>query len=99
MTKLYSVMGFWQIIVLSLFVSAKAQNTIENCPSGLISDEDYDVIHRVESGGDLCKIDGNKIGPFQISKEYYDEATEFDPSLLNEGKYRLANNIVRTFKK
>lgn len=90
-------MGFWQIIILSLFVSAKAQNTIENCPPGLISDRVYDVIHREESGGDLCKIDGNKIGPFQISKDYYDEAAEFDSSLLNEGKYRLVNNIIQVF--
>ena len=90
MAKIHSVKGSSLIIILSLFINAKAQNpadTIGNCPPDLISDRVYDVIYRAESGGNLCQIDrdGNKIGPYLISKEYYDEAVEFDPSLPNEG--------------
>ena len=57
----------------------------------LLSDNFFDALHKVESGGDLCKIgaDGNltELGPYQISEEYYNEAVEFDPGLRTGGNW------------
>lgn len=77
-------MAFYLLIILPLLLRVKAQDTIENCPI-VIEDKVYDALRRVESDGDLCKIDGDKIGPYQISKQYYDEAVNFNVKLLNEG--------------
>ena len=73
------------LIVLPFLLRVKAQDTIENCPI-VIEDKVYDALRRAVSDGDLYKIDGDKIGPYQISKQYYDEAVKFDVKLLNEGK-------------
>ena len=69
---------------MPILFRVKAQDTIENCPI-VIEDKVYDALRLVESDGDLCKIDGDKIGPYQISKQYYDEAVNFNVKLLNEG--------------
>ena len=52
----------------------------------LLDEQLFDAILKEESEGDICKIDGNKIGPFQISKEYYEEAVRCKPSLSHGGK-------------
>ena len=31
----------------------------------------FDALRKAESNGDLCKIEGGKLGPYQISKQYY----------------------------
>ena len=52
-----------------------------------LNDAFFDPLRKVESDGDLCKVgaDGNELGPYQISEEYYDEAVEFDPTLGTGG--------------
>ena len=35
----------------------------------------FDTLRKVESNGDLCKIDGGKLGPYQISEQYYKNST------------------------
>ena len=77
-------MEFYLLIILPILFRVKAQDTIENCPI-VIEDKVYDALRLVESDGDLGKIDGDKIGPYQISKQYYDEAVKFNVKLLNEG--------------
>ena len=42
----------------------------------------FEVLRDFESEGDICKISGNKIGPYQISREYYDVAVGFNEDLL-----------------
>lgn len=47
------------------------------------ADRFFQVLRDFESEGDLCKIDrtNSKIGPYQISKEYYDVAVGFNQDL------------------
>ena len=49
------------------------------------TDRFFEVLKNAESGGELCEINENenKIGPYQISKEYYDTATEFNQDLTS----------------
>ena len=35
----------------------------------------FDALRIVESNGDLCKIEGGKLGPYQISKQYYKDSS------------------------
>ena len=57
---------------------------------GLLADEQdadrfFQVLRDFESEGDLCKINSTnyKIGPYQISKEYYDVAVGFNQDLAS----------------
>ena len=78
--------SFLLVIILALLLSVKAQDTIDDCQIE-IEDRVYDALRRAESDGDLCKINGDKIGPYQISISYYDDAVRFNMRLLNGGMY------------
>jgi len=86
------------ITIVSSFVAGEAQDTcFEQCPAlviGQLDERFFSALRKVESGGDLCVINGNKIGPYQISEQYFDVAKQCRPSLLNEGQW-LA--VIKSF--
>ena len=45
------------------------------------ADRFFQVLRGFESGGNVCKINGTRIGPYQISREYYDVAVGFNEDL------------------
>ena len=47
----------------------------------------FEVLKIEESGGNLCNIssDKDKIGPYQISEEYYNDAVTFNEELKING--------------
>ena len=55
----------------------------------VINDRFFEVLRHLESRGDLCnvsKVNGIfKIGPYQISENYYNDATCFNESLKMNG--------------
>ena len=34
----------------------------------------FDALRKVESNGNICKINANKLGPYQISEQYYNDS-------------------------
>ncbi|XP_065920074.1 uncharacterized protein [Dysidea avara] len=79
------------LMILSNFVAviAQSQDTcFEQCSALVIlqlNEQFFSALRKVESDGDVCMINGNRIGPYQISEQYYDGAAECRPSLQNEG--------------
>ena len=53
-----------------------------------ISQEQFDAIRQVESGGrpDAVGDQGRSIGPYQIQEGYWKDAVEHNPSLKDGGK-------------
>ena len=51
----------------------------------LLDDRFFDALRTVESQGNLCSKDEDKIGPYHISEEYYNEALCFDEELRLNG--------------
>jgi len=84
-------MQLFELVFLASFVAAIAQDTcFEQCPAlviGQLDEQFFSALRKVESDGNLCMINGNKIGPYQISEQYYDVAADCRPSLLNEGQW------------
>eukprot|EP01024_Parvocaulis_polyphysoides_P076415 TRINITY_DN99270_c0_g1_i1.p1 TRINITY_DN99270_c0_g1~~TRINITY_DN99270_c0_g1_i1.p1 ORF type:complete len:128 (-),score=24.88 TRINITY_DN99270_c0_g1_i1:4-387(-) len=65
----------------------------------MISQQLLDAIRMVETGGVLepenaVGDDGQSLGPFQIKKEYYQDAIEFEESLVEEGDYQNVRDVV-----
>ena len=84
------VLQFLLILVNVAVCKIAAQPEGSDCAYvlGLLEDEEdadrfFQVLRDFESEGDLCKINGTnyKIGPYQISKEYYDVAVAFNENL------------------
>ena len=80
------------LLVIVPFVDAQIEEEIMDCPdrvktlfNSLGSDRLFKAMRLVESNGNQCKIDGNKIGPYQISEQYYNEALENNPMLRDGG--------------
>jgi len=48
---------------------------------GSLSDDFFSALRQVESEGDICKMSTEKLGPYQISEKYYDEAVEVNDQL------------------
>ena len=58
----------------------------------VLDDEDgkfFEAVRKVESEGNLCKINQTtgetKIGPYQISEDYYNDAACFNEDLATNG--------------
>ena len=51
----------------------------------LLDDRFFDALRTVESQGNLCSKEEDKIGPYHISEEYYNEAVCFDEELRLNG--------------
>ena len=68
----------------------KVAAQFERCPSvdQEVNDLFFEVLKNVESSGNVCKINmsENKLGPYQISKTYYEDAVEFDQNLERPGE-------------
>ena len=84
-----------QLLLLFTVHEIVAQPEGSDCAyvRGLLADEQaadrfFEVLRDFESEGDLCKVNrtNNKIGPYQISKEYYDVAVSFNQD-LESGNY------------
>ena len=75
---------------------AQLPETDADCPAvrARADDRFLDILRDVESEGDTCKISGSKIGPYQISEEYYDEAVEFNEDLTTSGEPRAQSQAA-----
>ena len=81
--------------LIILFLCCKVLRTtaqFSNCSNRILAqlnDGFFDALRKMVSDGDLCKVsaDGNKLGPYQISEEFYNDALDFDPT-LTEGLNR-----------
>ena len=77
------------LVLLIVPIVAQDDSTcFEQCPEnviGLLNDQFFSALRKIESDGDVCMISGNRIGPYQISEKYYNESVECRPSLKNEG--------------
>ena len=77
-------------LVLLLFLIAqdvRAQQS-EPCASSILNKLDGDffaALRKEESEGDICKRSANKLGPYQISEEYYEDAVETNQELKTGG--------------
>ena len=64
------------LLLLFCLLNAGFQNYISTCEVGAFQNKrTFDTMRKVESNGDLCKIDGGKLGPYQISEQYYKNST------------------------
>ena len=67
-TKLFS-------LLLLCLLRVGLQNNIPNCNFPAINNRrTFNALRKVESNGDLCKIQGDKLGPYQISEQYYKDS-------------------------
>ena len=57
----------------------------------------FEALKNVESQRDFCKIskDRNKIGLYQISEEYYNEAVCFNKELAMNGKFIMQHSYSK----
>ena len=68
------------VFTLSLFclLNVGDQNDIETFSTCDITafhnTKMFDALRKVESNGNICKIKGDKLGPYQISKQYYNDS-------------------------
>ena len=52
-----------------------------------LDDKFFDALREVESEGDICKMStDHKLGPYQISEDYYRESVEANPTLRLGGR-------------
>ena len=83
------------LLVTLNFADAQIEEEIIECPvkvKYLFSDMEqskrlFEAIRKVESNGNQCKINGNRIGPYQLSEQYYNEALGNNQNLRNGGKF------------
>ena len=82
-----------QMLLLLNVNVPKVAAQFERCPSvdRHVNNIFFEVLKNVESSGNLCKINTseNKLGPYQISKAYYEDAVEFDQDLKRSGELRI----------
>jgi len=86
----FNIMQLFVLVILASFVTAIAQDTcFEQCSAlviGQLNEKFFSALRKIESDGNVCMINGNRIGPYQISEQYYDVAADCRPSLKNEGQ-------------
>ena len=64
------------VLVMICLVNVGFQSYVSTCKVRAFNNrKTFDTLRKVESNGDLCKIDGGKLGPYQISEQYYKNAT------------------------
>ena len=47
----------------------------------------FNALRKIESEGDICKMSTDKLGPYQISEEYYEDAVSSNSQLKSGGMY------------
>ena len=74
----------------------RSQSQEPNCPAKVTAlfntqaqqiERLFEAIRRIESEGDQCKINKTRIGPYQLSEQYYNEAVAHDERLKLGGTY------------
>ena len=78
------------LIALLLFTVQDVYTQLDGCRRAILEkldDNFFGALRKVESDGDICKIsdDNNKLGPYQISEEYYNDAVADNEELKTGG--------------
>ena len=47
---------------------------VATCDIAAFNTRTFDALRKVESNGSICKITGGKLGPYQISEQYYNNS-------------------------
>ena len=58
----------------------------------LLTDDFLAALRKVESEGDICKMSADKLGPYQISEGYYNDAVEANQALRTGGVSLISNS-------
>ena len=78
------------LIVLLLFTAQEVYTQQAGCRLTILrqlNDDFFGALRKVESEGNICKMgtDSDKLGPYQISEEYYNDAVESNEELKTGG--------------
>ena len=76
------------LIALLLFTVQDVYTQQDGCRSAILEkldDDFFGALRKVESDGDICKISDDKLGPYQISEEYYNDAVADNEELKTGG--------------
>ena len=86
------------VLLLLLYFIAKgvyAQQDDDDCEKIFYDFEKFfNVLRKIESEGDICKLSTEKLGPYQISKEYYEDAVSSNSQLKSGGKHCSCSSIA-----
>lgn len=68
------------VLLLLSLLTVGFQNYISTCDSRALNlafnnRKIFDALRKLESNGNPCKIDRDKLGSYQISKQYYKNST------------------------
>lgn len=87
--RLMVIMSFQVALVQLQDSSPVCPQRIQSHFSDPVKVEDFfDALRKLESNGNVCEIGQNGIGPYQISKQHYDAAVNYDQQLKSGGKRR-----------
>ena len=78
------------LIALLLFTVQDVYTQQDGCRRFILEkldDDFFGALRKAESEGDICKMsdDNNKLGPYQISEEYYNDAVADNEELKTGG--------------
>lgn len=76
------------LLLLLSFTSHGVYAQRDGCSTKILeklNDRFFDALRKAESDGDICKISADKLGPYQISEEYYEDAVGADQTLKTGG--------------
>ena len=87
---LYCILPKMRIALLLFYFTVQdvfAQQSVQ-CRKILMSltDNFFAALRKAESEGDICKMSADKLGPYQISEEYYNDAVEANQALRTGGQ-------------
>ena len=86
-----------KLLLFLLYLTARGVNAQLECGErilGTLDEKFFDALRKVESDGDVCKMSATKLGPYQISEAYYDEAVEDNQELKTGG---IATRAIATY--
>ena len=83
------------LLLLALIASLQVADSSPVCPQRIQHhfndpvkvEAFFNALRKLESDGNVCKIGENGIGPYQVSKQYYDQAVNYDQQLKSGGSY------------
>lgn len=52
-----------------------------------LNEKFFNALRKIESEGDICKMSTDKLGPYQIREEYYEDAVSSNSQLKSGGMY------------
>ena len=61
-----------------------------------LNEKFFNALRKIESEGDICKLSIEKLGPYQISKEYYEDAVSSNSQLKSGGIHSSCSSIAIT---